>query len=164
MCGIGLLFCGGGRLRRPGEVLVYCIIRGKGVMTDLVGRVDEGICHNDVLPASSVENNNLGNILWSQWVASSIDSIRLSLITIISDNREVGLDLSGIDVHDSDSCSHQLFSQCVGERLDCCLGGAVDAASGVWLATGDGADVDDVSASAFVALLVDLEDGLGHVD
>lgn len=74
------------------------------------------------------------------------------------------LDLAGVNADDPDLRGDQLLPQRVCEAPDRGLGGAVDAAAGVRLAAGDGADVDDVSRAGLASRLQDGQDGLGHVD
>lgn len=94
-----------------------------------------------------------------------IDGIGLALVTVESDHGELGLHLAGIDSNDTDSLANQLLAETVCERTDGGLGGAVDAAAGVGLAAGNGANVDDVAGTfAVVTFEEDGENGLGHVD
>lgn len=74
------------------------------------------------------------------------------------------LNLTRINLNNSNTRRDELLSQRVGETAHCGLGSAVDASSNIRLSAGDTANIDDVSAAAVVFLLEDGEHGLGHVD
>lgn len=62
-----------------------------------------------------------------------INSIGLGLVAVEADDGELGLNLTGINLNDTNPSCNQLLSQAVGEAADGSLGGTVDGASGVGL-------------------------------
>jgi hypothetical protein len=72
--------------------------------------------------------------------------------------------LTGIDLDDADSRINKLLPQGIGKRLDRSLSRTVDTTTRVGFATGDTANVDDVSTTTIGALLEDGKNGLSHVD
>lgn len=74
------------------------------------------------------------------------------------------LNLTGVDLHNSDPRGNEFFAESIGEATHGGFGGTVDAPSGIRLPTGNAAYVDDVAAAAFgSAGFENGEDGLGHV-
>jgi hypothetical protein len=141
----------------------------------LVARENQSVRNNDILPPTSDENHNLGNILRRERLNTSTNSsqqhisppprarinsrinrIGLRLITIEPHHRELGLHLAGVNLHDSDTRRNQLLAETVRKAADRSLGSAVDRAASVGLPPRDRADVDDVSLSA--ARVEDLND------
>lgn len=96
---------------------------------------------------------------------SRIDGIGLALVTVEPDDRELRLDLTGIDANHPNSLGDEFLAQALGEGSDGTLGRAVDGTTNVGLPAGNGADVDDVAGPfAVVPRQHAGEDGLCHVD
>ena len=72
--------------------------------------------------------------------------------------------MTRIDFNNTNSRGDELLSERVSEGADSRLGGAVDAAARVRLATCDTANVDNITTATVRALLEDGKDGLGHVN
>ena len=85
-----------------------------------------------------------------------INRVRLRLIPPKPNDRELRLDLSRVHDHDTDPRRDQFLPEGIRERADSGLGSAVDRSASVGLASGDGADVDDVALPA--ACMEDLDD------
>ena len=74
------------------------------------------------------------------------------------------LNLTGVNLDNTDSRRDKLLAQGIGERTDGSLGSAVDTTTGIRLTTGNTSNVDDITTAALVPLLEDGQDSLGHVD
>jgi hypothetical protein len=74
------------------------------------------------------------------------------------------LDLTRVNLHDSDSRSYKLLPQAIGEASDGSLRSTVDTTAGVRFPSRDTADVDDVALAAIWSLEENGHDGLCHVD
>lgn len=72
--------------------------------------------------------------------------------------------MTRIDFDNTNSRGDELLPQRVSEGADSSLGGAVDAATRVRLATGNTANVDNITTATLRALLENGQDGLGHVN
>lgn len=72
--------------------------------------------------------------------------------------------MTRIDFNNTNSRGDEFLSQRVSEGADSGLGGAVDTAARVRLATGDTANVNNITTATLRALLEDGQDGLGHVN
>jgi hypothetical protein len=79
---------------------------------------------------------------------SRVDSIRLCLVATISHHRELGLNLAGIDLDDTDAGGNQFPAERIGKRPHGGLCCAVNGPASVRFAARNGADVDDVSSAA----------------
>lgn len=111
-----------------------------------------------------------------------IHSIGLGLVSVESHNRELlevcqkhignlmngssthSLNLTRINLNNTNTAGDQLLSQALREAADCGLGGAVDGTTGVGLPAGNGADVDDIAVTSVGAGKEDGKNGLSHVD
>ena len=153
--------------------------------TSLVIRKQQSISNDNIFPPSSSKHNGPSDIIRHQRLTPTIrirffqpsnnakvpvrsylriHSISLGLITIEPHNRELRLNLPGIDANNTDAFGNQLLAQAVRKKPHSSLGRAVDSATDVWLAAGNGSDVDDVAGSvAIVALQHHRQDGLCHV-
>lgn len=74
------------------------------------------------------------------------------------------LNLTGINLDNSDTAGDQLLSQALREAANGGLGSAVDGTTGVGLTAGNRANVDNVSVTSVGAGEEDGENGLSHVD
>lgn len=74
------------------------------------------------------------------------------------------LNLTRINLNNTNTAGDQLLSQALREAADGGLGGAVDGTTWVGLPAGDGADVDDVAVAPVGAGEEDGENSLSHVD
>lgn len=72
-----------------------------------------------------------------------INAVRLTLVTPEPDQTELGLDHAGLNLAHSDIGIDEFAQEGAVEGRDGGFGGAIDAAPGVGLAPGDGAEVDD---------------------
>ena len=128
-------------------------------------RENQRISNHNVLLSCRNKHHNLSNVVRRQRINASVDCIGLVLVAVEPHHAELGLYLAGINLHDADARGDQLLAQGIGEAAHGGLGGAVDGSSGVRLAAGDGADVNDVARTTFVSAgLKDGQDGLGHVN
>lgn len=93
-----------------------------------------------------------------------IDSICLALVTVEPDDRELGLDLARVDLHNPNAGVYELLAKGLVEAADSRLGRAVDATTDIGLAASNAANVDDVTSTAVGSLEIDGQDSLGHVD
>lgn len=91
-----------------------------------------------------------------------VDCICFGFVTTKSHHREFRLNLTRIDLHDSDPGGNQLLPQRFREDSNCSLGGTIYRPTGIALSACDAPDIDDVSSSAFISLLEDLKHRLGH--
>lgn len=55
----------------------------------LVVGEDQRVGKDNVLPATCGKDDNLGNVIWSQWLATSVYGIGLCLVTTESDDGEL---------------------------------------------------------------------------
>lgn len=74
------------------------------------------------------------------------------------------LDLTRVNLHDTNPSINKFLAQSIAKGAHGGFSGAVDAATGVWLATGDTTDVNNISSAAFRAGLEDGQHSLRHVD
>ena len=125
---------------------------------------DERVGNDHVLSSSGSEHDDLCDVVWCQRLAIGVDSVGFGLVAVEAYDRELGLDLTGIDLHDPDTCADGLPSQRIGITSDRRFRGTVDAASRVGFAAGDTPDIDNVASTSVWALLVDGKHCLGHVD
>lgn len=131
--------------------------------SSLVVREDQAIRQHHILPPTSRKDHDFSNVRWSQRLDALVDFLRLFLIAAESHNAKFGLDLTRVDFNHPYPGGYQLFAHGICEAAHGSFGGAVDGAALVWLAAGDGTDVDDV-ARWCGARLEDGKDGLCHVD
>lgn len=74
------------------------------------------------------------------------------------------LNLARVNLNDPNPSRDKLLPQRVRKTPDGRLGSTVNAATGIRLPAGDGADVDDVAGAAVGPLLENRQDGLRDVD
>lgn len=154
------------------------------MVTYLMLGEDQRVGNDDILRPGRSEDDHLGNVLGRQRVDAAeqlasihtreyfrrgsdlrINGIRLGLVAVEADNRELRLDLAGVDLNHTHARGNQLLAQALGEAADGSLGGAVDASAGVGVEAGNAADVDNVAGTAVGAALEEGgQDSLGHVD
>src|SRR5438876_943396 len=110
-----------------------------------------------------------------------IYGISLRLVAIKSDHRKLlsqdlsahrsslsgampyRLNLSRIYLNDPNPGCNQLPPQCIRKGPYRSLCGAIDAATSVWLSSGDASNIDDVTPSSLFPFLEDWENGLRHI-
>ena len=126
--------------------------------------VDDGVRDDDIFLSSGYKDDNFSNIIRSQCITTFVNCISLRLVAIKSYNRELGLHLARVNLHNPDSSVHQLLSQRLGKEPHCRLGGAVNASPNIRLASGNAANIYNVALSALRTGLEDFQDGLRHVD
>lgn len=74
------------------------------------------------------------------------------------------LNLTGVNLNHSDASRNELLPERVGKASHCGFRSTVDASTRIRFTAGNTANVDDVSPTTLVSLLVDGQDSLGHVD
>jgi hypothetical protein len=82
----------------------------------------------------------------------------------IRDEHSYSLNLARVNLNDANAGSNKLLAHRFSERADGCLSSAVDATTGVRLSASNAANVDNITATTFRALLEDWENCLGHVN
>lgn len=81
-----------------------------------------------------------------------IDSIGFAFIPVESDDRELSLDLAGIDADDADPLRNKLLAQAFGKRPDSSFCRTVNSTADIGLTARDGSDVDDVASPIAVVV------------
>lgn len=127
-------------------------------------RENKHIRNNDILVSTRRPHDCLCNILACQWCDTLVHRVRLLLVSTEPHDRELRLDLPGVDLDDPDPRRDQLLPHRVRKAAHGGLGCAVDAAALVRFATSNGSDVDDVASAALALLLHHAQHGLRHVD
>lgn len=74
------------------------------------------------------------------------------------------LNLTGVNLNDTDSGRDEFLAKRIREGADCRLGGTVDATTGVRLAASNRSNINDITTATLRALLENGQDCLGHVD
>jgi hypothetical protein len=93
-----------------------------------------------------------------------IHSISTHMTLRISSQGTHCLDLSRVNLHNSNASCDQFPSQRIGKAPDGCFRCTVDGSTGVRFPPRNTSDIDDIARATVGPLLHDGEDGLGHID
>ena len=114
---------------------------------------DQRVGNDHVLSPAGSKYNDLGNVFGGERFTALVDFVCGGLVTVEPDDGELGLNLTRIDLNDSDASSNELAAQGISETADSSLGSAVDTATRIRLTASNRTNVDDISGAAIGALV-----------
>lgn len=145
-------------------ILSHTILRRRTVhysRSCLVHRENEGFSNVNVRGTGRCPDYFLRDVLASQGLEALIDALGSIDISPEADDGELGLYHTRLYFGHTDGCIDQLSHHGCGERVHGVLRGGIDAAANVWLAAGDGTDLDDMPGLPCLEI---SNEQLGHRD
>lgn len=125
----------------------------------LVGAFDEDFIDAHMWRTAGAPYQGFGDILGDQGFGAFVNFLGLGDITAEADEREFGLGDAGIDTADADAGSVEFQAQGAGDGKFRRFRAAIGGTAFIGDATGDGADVQNVTAGVMGH---ERQDGAGH--